>query len=163
VLRNPAGMARAAGAVSNRGARREGAEVAERLGPASVSPRPLPTPSVRAGAYPRLSHRANPGASKNAMPETRAVPAHRGWTGRRAEGLLGRVERGSAKSLSDEELLALPVLYRQALSSLSVARATSLDHSLIDYLESLSTRAYFFVYGTRAGLRQRLALFFEQT
>ena len=31
----------------------------------------------------------------------------------------------------------MPVLYRAALSSLSVARATSLDHSLIDYLESL--------------------------
>jgi len=82
---------------------------------------------------------------------------------RRLEGLLNRVERGSVATLSDEELLALPVLYRQALSSLSVARATSLDHSLIDYLESLSTRAYFFVYGTRAGLRQRLALFFAET
>ena len=55
------------------------------------------------------------------------------------------------------------MLYRQALSSLSVARATSLDHSLIDYLESLSTRAYFFVYGARAGLRQRLVRFFEHT
>ena len=55
------------------------------------------------------------------------------------------------------------MLYRQALSSLSVARATSLDHSLIDYLESLSTRAYFFVYGARAGLRQRLARFFQET
>ena len=51
---------------------------------------------------------------------------------------------------TDEELLAIPVLYRATLSSLSVARATSLDHSLIDYLESLSTRAYFFVYGARA-------------
>jgi uncharacterized membrane protein SpoIIM required for sporulation len=82
---------------------------------------------------------------------------------RRLEGLLTRVESRSAASLTDEELLALPVLYRQALSSLSVARATSLDHSLIDYLESLSTRAYFFVYGTRAGLRQRLVQFFEHT
>ena len=39
------------------------------------------------------------------------------------------------------------MLYRAALSSLSVARATSLDRSLIAYLESLCTRAYFFVYG----------------
>ena len=82
---------------------------------------------------------------------------------RRLEGLLTRAESRSAASLSDDELLALPVLYRQALSSLSVARATSLDHSLIDYLESLSTRAYFFVYGARAGLRQRLVQFFEHT
>ena len=89
--------------------------------------------------------------------------AEREWDWRRLEGLLLRVERGSAASLSDEELLAIPVLYRSTLSSLSVARATSLDHSLIDYLESLSTRAYFFVYGARAGLRQRLIQFFSET
>jgi len=89
--------------------------------------------------------------------------AEREWDWRRLDGLLSRVEGRSAASLSDEELLAIPVLYRSALSSLSVARATSLDHSLIDYLESLSTRAYFFVYGTRAGLRQRLARFFVET
>jgi hypothetical protein len=59
---------------------------------------------------------------------------------RRLEKLLTKVGKGSAKALSDEELLALPVLYRQALSSLSVARATSLDQGLVDYLESLSTR-----------------------
>jgi uncharacterized membrane protein SpoIIM required for sporulation len=95
--------------------------------------------------------------------KSRRFRAEREGDWRRLEGLLKRVESGSAASLSDEELLALPVLYRQALSSLSVARATSLDHSLIDYLESLSTRAYFFVYGARAGLRQRLARFFQET
>jgi uncharacterized membrane protein SpoIIM required for sporulation len=82
---------------------------------------------------------------------------------RRLEGLLSRVEGRSAAGLTDKELLAIPVLYRATLSSLSVARATSLDHSLIDYLESLSTRAYFFVYGTRAGIRQRLGRFFGET
>ncbi|HZZ90430.1 MAG TPA: stage II sporulation protein M [Caulobacteraceae bacterium] len=82
---------------------------------------------------------------------------------RRLEGLLARVEGRSASSLTDQELLAIPVLYRATLSSLSVARATSLDHALIDYLESLSTRAYFFVYGTRAGMGQRLARFFVET
>jgi uncharacterized membrane protein SpoIIM required for sporulation len=89
--------------------------------------------------------------------------AEREWDWRRLDGLLARAESRSAASLTDEELLAIPVLYRAALSSLSVARATSLDHSLIDYLESLSTRAYFFVYGTRAGLRQRLGRFFQET
>ena len=89
--------------------------------------------------------------------------AEREWDWRRLDGLLSRVEGRSAASLSDEELLAIPVLYRAALSSLSVARATSLDHSLIDYLESLSTRAYFVVYGARAGLRQRLVQFFSET
>jgi uncharacterized membrane protein SpoIIM required for sporulation len=61
-----------------------------------------------------------------------------------------------------EGLLAMPVLYRQALSSLSVARATSLDQNLVDYLESLSTRAYFFVYGTRSSLAERLGGFFAR-
>jgi uncharacterized membrane protein SpoIIM required for sporulation len=82
---------------------------------------------------------------------------------RRLESLLARVEGHSAAGLSDQELLAIPVLYRATLSSLSVARATSLDHALIDYLESLSTRAYFFVYGTRAGILTRLGRFFRET
>ena len=84
----------------------------------------------------------------------------RDW--QRLEDVLGRLERGSLRKLGDTELLALPGLYRAALSSLSVARATSLDHSLVEYLEALSTRAYFLVYGTRTGLGQRLARFFAQ-
>lgn len=79
---------------------------------------------------------------------------------RRLETLLTKVGKGSPKALSDEELLALPVLYRQALSSLSVARATSLDQSLVDYLESLSARAYFLVYGVRSSFFERVAGFF---
>lgn len=79
---------------------------------------------------------------------------------RRLEGLLARLEKNRIGALSDEELLVLPVLYRGALSSLSVARATSLDQSLVQYLESLSARAYFFVYGGRSTLPERLAGFF---
>ncbi len=78
----------------------------------------------------------------------------------RLEGLLDRLERRSARRLSDEELLAIPVLYRSALSSLSVARATVLDAALVDYLEALSTRAYFVVYGARASLASRVGRFF---
>ena len=89
--------------------------------------------------------------------------AEREWDWRQLEGLLLKVERRSAATLTDDELLAIPVLYRTTLSSLSVARATSLDHSLVDYLESLSTRAYFFVYGARASLAERLALFFTDS
>jgi len=76
------------------------------------------------------------------------------------EKLLTRAETRSASALSDDELIALPVLYRSALSSLSVARATSLDGNLVDYLESLSARAYFFVYGTRTSLVGRIGRFF---
>jgi uncharacterized membrane protein SpoIIM required for sporulation len=79
---------------------------------------------------------------------------------RRLEELLHKAEGGSAARLSDDEILALPVLYRTALSSLSVARAISLDQSLIEYLESLCVRAYFFVYGPRKTLRERLGRFF---
>lgn len=78
----------------------------------------------------------------------------------RLERLLARVEKGSAKSLSDDDLLAIPVLYRAALSSLSVARTISLDRSLLDYLESLCSRAYFLVYGLRTSIWRRLGRFF---
>jgi uncharacterized membrane protein SpoIIM required for sporulation len=79
---------------------------------------------------------------------------------RRLESLLSRVERGGARRLDRNELVEMPVLYRQALSSLSMARAISLDQGLIGYLESLCTRAYFFVYGTRSRPLERLAGFF---
>ena len=95
--------------------------------------------------------------------KSRRFRAEREGDWRRLESLLARVEGRSAAGLSDEELLAIPVLYRATLSSLSVARATSLDHSLIDYLEGLSTRAYFFVYGARAGIATRLGRFFRET
>ena len=70
----------------------------------------------------------------------------------RLEQIVDRVERRSVRALSDEDLFALPALYRATLSSLSVARATSLDRALLDYLEALSLRAYFIVYGTRTDL-----------
>jgi uncharacterized membrane protein SpoIIM required for sporulation len=79
---------------------------------------------------------------------------------RRLESLLARVEKGGARKLKRDELVEMPVLYRQALSSLSVARAISLDAGLIAYLESLSTRAYFFVYGARSRPIERLVGFF---
>ncbi|HET9160253.1 MAG TPA: stage II sporulation protein M [Caulobacteraceae bacterium] len=86
----------------------------------------------------------------------------REWDWRRLESLLRKMEGRSLATLSDEDLLAVPVLYRSALSSLSVARATSLDKALIEYLESLCTRAYFFVYGPRSSIFERLNKFFAQ-
>ncbi|WP_380872600.1 stage II sporulation protein M [Sphingomonas sp. DBB INV C78] len=85
--------------------------------------------------------------------------AHEGdW--RRLDAILTVAERRSLKALDEEELMALPVLYRQALSSLSVARETSLDRALVDYLESLCARAYFYLYGVRTPALQRLRQFF---
>lgn len=78
----------------------------------------------------------------------------------RLELMLNRIESGRAASLLDEDLFELPVLYRSTLSSLSVARETSLDADLVAYLESLSTRAYFILYGVHAPLGRRLLRFF---
>ncbi|MDB5452460.1 MAG: hypothetical protein JWO33_1038 [Caulobacteraceae bacterium] len=86
----------------------------------------------------------------------------REWDWRKLEGLMRKMEGRSLASLSDEDLLAMPVLYRSALSSLSVARATSLDKALIEYLESLCTRAYFFVYGPRSSPLERLNRFLSR-
>lgn len=80
---------------------------------------------------------------------------------RRLEKLMDKAEKGSMSKLTDAEILAVPVLYRSTLSALSVARETSLDQGVIDYLETLSARAYFFVYGSRSTLQERLAGFFS--
>jgi len=76
------------------------------------------------------------------------------------DALVARVERRGIRSLSAAELSRLPILYRAALSSLSVARAISLDQNVVAYLESLAGRAYFVVYGTKRHLRESLASFF---
>ena len=67
----------------------------------------------------------------------------------RLERLVKRMEKRSIRALSDDDILALPLLYRTTLSSLAVARDTSLDRGLILYLEQLSTRAYFQIYGVQ--------------
>lgn len=77
------------------------------------------------------------------------------------ERLVNTYERSGVKGLSDEEMLAAPVLYRSTLSALSVARSTSLDRAVIDYLESLCARGYFFIYGSRATIWEKLSSFFR--
>lgn len=67
----------------------------------------------------------------------------------RLDAMVTAMEKGKLKKLSDDDVMALPVLYRNLLSSLSIARESSLDAGLIAYLESLTLRAYFMVYGTR--------------
>lgn len=74
--------------------------------------------------------------------------------------LLTRLEKRGAKALTSEELLELPILYRATLSSLSIARATSLDKALLDHLEALSIRGYFLVYGVRETRWSRTRRFF---
>jgi uncharacterized membrane protein SpoIIM required for sporulation len=79
---------------------------------------------------------------------------------RELEDLVGRVERRGVRALSIEELMRLPILYRAALSSLSVARTIALDRNLLLYLESLSLRAFLAVYGPRASPIEGLRTFF---
>src|SRR5665213_3488845 len=80
---------------------------------------------------------------------------------RRLEALLAKAEGGRVTRLADDELLELPVRYRAVVSSLSVARATSLDANLVAYLEGLATRGYFFVYGARTNPADRGKRFFR--
>lgn len=89
-----------------------------------------------------------------------AFRAEREASWRELEALLKRVQARGLGALRATELARLPLLYRAALSSLSVARAISLDRNLLDYLESLCARAYLVVYGVRKSLREALADFF---
>ncbi len=78
------------------------------------------------------------------------------------EGLVARVERRGILALSAEELERLPLLYRAALSSLSVARSIALDRNLLLYLEGLAFRAFLVVYAPRTGLRRGTAAFLRR-
>lgn len=81
---------------------------------------------------------------------------------RRLEDLLDRATKKSPRALSEEELIDLPRVYRSTLSALGIARSTSLDKDALDYLESLSTRAYFFMYGSRSTLFERISSFISR-
>ena len=70
---------------------------------------------------------------------------------KRLEAIVVCLEKNRLRRISDEDLIALPVLYRQAASSLAVARETSLDAATLEYLDSLVQRAWFQVYGPREG------------
>jgi uncharacterized membrane protein SpoIIM required for sporulation len=90
---------------------------------------------------------------------TRFRAAHEAdWA--RLEELVTLMEKKSIRRLSNDDLLALPALYRTTLSSLSVARDTSLDRALIRYLEQLCTRAYFQIYGVQTPASRQFTRFF---
>jgi uncharacterized membrane protein SpoIIM required for sporulation len=67
----------------------------------------------------------------------------------RLDAIVTRMEKGRLRRISDDDLLALPGLYRTVASSLSIARETSLDAATLSYLEALVQRAWFVVYGPR--------------
>lgn len=82
-------------------------------------------------------------------------------TWRELDELVARLELGGVQALTAEELSRLPSLYRNAASSLSVARSISLDQSLLDYLDALVARAYIVIYGNRRRAGEAAAEFFR--
>jgi uncharacterized membrane protein SpoIIM required for sporulation len=81
---------------------------------------------------------------------------------RELELLLARAGRRGVTALTPDELERLPLLYRSALSSLSVARAIALDRHLLLYLEDLALRAYLVVYGPRSRLPEACGNFLRR-
>lgn len=79
---------------------------------------------------------------------------------RRLEHIVRRIEAGRIRGLSDDDLVALPALYRMLVSSLSVARETTLDAATLRYLEGLAQRAWFVVHGPELGFRGWFRRFF---
>ncbi len=79
---------------------------------------------------------------------------------RRLEAIVVRIEAGRIGAISDADLMALPVLYRMVVSSLAVARDTTLDAATLAYLEGLAQRAWFVVYGPELGFRGWARRFF---
>ena len=80
---------------------------------------------------------------------------------RRLERLLDTLDKKGPKGLSDDDLIALPILFRSAMASLSIARTILLDKALLDYLEALCARGYFHVYGVRTSALDQAASFFR--
>jgi len=74
--------------------------------------------------------------------------------------LLEKSEKRDLRHLGAGELARLAVLYRVALSSLSVARSISLDRNVLEHLEALAARAYFVVHGPRRRARDVVKEFF---
>ncbi len=69
------------------------------------------------------------------------------------ETLVRKAETGGLKALSTAQLHRLPVLYRQLVASLSVARRTTMDQHTLKYLEGLAAEAYIAVHGSRSTRR----------
>ena len=81
---------------------------------------------------------------------------------RQLEELMERARTVGLKGLDADELHRLPVLYRGVLSSLSVARAISLDRNLVVYLEALASRSYLMVYGSKRNYAAAIVDFFSR-
>lgn len=121
-----------------------------------AAPEVLPTVLVEVAA-PARAEAARPPAALSLKSASFRAEREASW--RELEALVGAVERRGVRALSAADLTRLPGLYRAAVSSLSVARAISLDRNVLEWLESLCARAYLVVYGTRRQLREAVSEF----
>lgn len=71
---------------------------------------------------------------------------------RRLSDLVDKAETRGLHRMSFQEARDLADLYRQATTSLSIAREVSLDRGLLEYLEALTSRAYLSVYAPQQRL-----------
>ncbi len=70
----------------------------------------------------------------------------------RLSDLVDKAENQGLHRMSFQEARDLADLYRQATTSLSIAREISLDRALLEYLEALTSRAYLSVYAPQQRL-----------
>jgi uncharacterized membrane protein SpoIIM required for sporulation len=115
--------------------------------------------------YPPIPGDREPPIAESAPPSSKVTlrssqfRAERETNWKELEFLIDRTEKRGIRSLHANELERLSILYRSALSSLSVARSIALDRNLLVYLENLSLRAFLVVYGPRSSMTEALGHF----
>jgi uncharacterized membrane protein SpoIIM required for sporulation len=82
---------------------------------------------------------------------------------RRLEELVLRAERKGLQRMDFADTRDLAALYRQATTSLAIAREISLDKALLSYLEALTARAYLCVYAPQEQLGGLFHRFFARS
>lgn len=82
---------------------------------------------------------------------------------RRLEILVGQAESRGLQNMGFKDVRDLAALYRQATTSLAIAREISLDKALLTYLEALTARAYLSVYAPQERIAGLFTRFFTQS
>ena len=81
----------------------------------------------------------------------------------RLEALVAQAERHGLQRMAFSDARDLAALYRQATTSLAIAREISLDRALLSYLEALTARAYLSVYAPQERLGGLVGRFFARS
>ncbi|MEJ8561933.1 stage II sporulation protein M [Yoonia sp. GPGPB17] len=81
----------------------------------------------------------------------------------RLEALVTKAEGQGLRRMSFGEARDLAALYREATTSLAIAREISLDKGLLRYLEALTARAYLSVYAPQESARGIVARFMRKS